>query len=193
MPGKPWVPRFIKDLLDGITLSTDSTFASNSDAKIPTEKAVKTYVLANVGAGGSPIMFSAHKNGTAQTALASGANVKATFPTEAYDVGGCYDAPNSKFTPNVAGYYQFTAALYYQGPVVDQIGVAIQLYKNGARVCYNAAKTSGTGSTTINLAFTAYANGTTDYFEIYSTHGTGQNQDISGDVTLTFFQGQKIG
>ncbi|MGX0963150.1 hypothetical protein AB7M63_003599 [Bradyrhizobium japonicum] len=33
----------------GAAISTDGTFASNSDAKVPTEKAVKTYVAANGG------------------------------------------------------------------------------------------------------------------------------------------------
>lgn len=33
----------------GVTISTDGTFASNSDAKVPTEKAVVTYVAANNG------------------------------------------------------------------------------------------------------------------------------------------------
>lgn len=36
-----------------IDKSTDGTFASNSDALIPTQKAVKTYVDANAGGGGS--------------------------------------------------------------------------------------------------------------------------------------------
>lgn len=40
------------NLLDsGKSFSTDDTFASNSDLKIPTEKAIKTYVSANAGAG----------------------------------------------------------------------------------------------------------------------------------------------
>lgn len=36
------------DLFDGANLSTDGTFASNSDLLIPTEKATKTYVGANL-------------------------------------------------------------------------------------------------------------------------------------------------
>lgn len=39
------------DTLDGATKSTDGTFASNSDSKIPTEKAVKTYANGTTGTG----------------------------------------------------------------------------------------------------------------------------------------------
>jgi hypothetical protein len=35
----------------GVTISTDGTFAANSDAKVPTEKAVKTYVGSMAGFG----------------------------------------------------------------------------------------------------------------------------------------------
>ncbi|WP_445215747.1 hypothetical protein ACKWRH_25360 [Bradyrhizobium sp. Pa8] len=35
----------------GAAISTDGTFASNADTKVPTEKAVKTYFAANAGAG----------------------------------------------------------------------------------------------------------------------------------------------
>lgn len=39
----------------GTTISTDGTFASNSDSKIPSEKAIKTYVTAAVaGSAGTP-------------------------------------------------------------------------------------------------------------------------------------------
>lgn len=37
----------------GAAISTDGTFAANSDAKVPTEKAVKTYVSAAVAGGGA--------------------------------------------------------------------------------------------------------------------------------------------
>jgi hypothetical protein len=76
MPGKQWVPKFISDLLDAVNLSTDGTFAANSDALIPTQKAVKTYVTAN-GGGALPV----HDNTSASSdyALAVGETAKITF------------------------------------------------------------------------------------------------------------------
>lgn len=46
--------KLIKD--SSKALSTDGTFAANSDAKVPTEKAVKTYVAAAVAGAASPAL-----------------------------------------------------------------------------------------------------------------------------------------
>jgi hypothetical protein len=43
----------------GVAISTDGTMASNSDAKVATEKAVRTYVAAQVAASGSAITLAA--------------------------------------------------------------------------------------------------------------------------------------
>lgn len=43
--------------VEEVSLDTDGTLAGNSDIKVPSQKAVKTYVDANAGGGGNnPLM-----------------------------------------------------------------------------------------------------------------------------------------
>lgn len=58
------------DLLDGANLSTDGTFASNSDAKVPSEKAVKTAIAAGVAS-----VTSVSGNAGTATALQTARNI----------------------------------------------------------------------------------------------------------------------
>jgi len=136
--------------------------------------------------GQSAPAFSAY----AATNQSYSANVatKVNFGTEEYDTNSNF--ASSRFTPTVAGYYQ----LNYRISVGAQYGT-IQLWKNGA--LYGSGNSiqgyaqgfdsCSTGSTLV------YANGSTDYFEIYVVSNTGTQQvngSGSSGITLgTSFQG----
>jgi|LakMenE01Jun11ns_1017448.scaffolds.fasta_scaffold9789216_3 hypothetical protein len=97
---------------------------------------------------------------TAQTPSSS-TWTKVTFDTETFDTNSNF--ASSRFTPTVAGYYQFN----WSGGVTGSASEAyVALYKNGSNEIYNFM----IGVLTQNGYFAndlQYANGTTDYFEVY--------------------------
>jgi len=95
---------------------------------------------------------------------------KMQFNSELFDTASCYDpTTNFRFTPNVAGYYLLTAN--------PTIGVAsafneyyVQVYKNGSgtnQYIIFSIPSGGLFNITGSIQALLYANGTTDYFEIY--------------------------
>jgi hypothetical protein len=114
--------------------------------------------------------FYATKNGA--QSVSSNTQTKITVPNEQFDTASCYDTSTSRFTPNVAGYYQINYAVYGGGTVNTQ-AVISALYKNGA--IYGTISTSGTyvyapsaysdGSSAGSAL--VYMNGSTDYLELY--------------------------
>lgn len=93
---------------------------------------------------------------------------KLSVTTEIFDTNSCYDAPNSRFTPNVPGYYQCNISLNNQ-VAIDTFGMYGWIAKNGNIVAQGGS--TGNAST---YAFAAascvvYMNGTTDYIEAGAT------------------------
>jgi hypothetical protein len=147
----------------GTIITTGSTFAG-------TGPAFRAYLSAN------------------QT-VTNATNTKVQLNTEVFDTANCFDpTTNYRFTPNVAGYYQFnvtqggnaTSALIYN---------FIQIWKNGSQDSitiygpYNNSSNYGALSTLI------YMNGTTDYVELYAqVSGTGTLVVVGGS-TLTYMSG----
>jgi hypothetical protein len=127
--------------------------------------------------------FSAYQS-SSQT-ISSTTFTKVQFQTEEFDTANCFDSTtNYRFTPTVAGYYQFTFA-YGVNSVACQIIPAI--YKNGSRVKRgNDVLTAYTGLASALI----YCNGTTDYIEAYVYISTGQ-AGATGSET-TFFQGALV-
>ena len=151
----------------GTVLTTGSTFAGTGPA------------------------FSAYKS-VAQS-ISTATTTKATFPSEEYDTASCYDASTSTFTPNVAGYYQFIFC--GQNDTVTSGRCQTWLYKNGAAAFFKEENLNGPGSTYPSrlLSCLVYANGTTDYFEIYVRQESGTNKELYGGGTNnTVFQGYLV-
>jgi hypothetical protein len=162
-----------------VTLDTPST-ASTFTLTVPaiTGTAVVTGSSATVsqgmlaaGVAGNGPAFYATKNGA--QSVSSNTQTKLTVPNEQFDTASCYDTSTSRFTPNVAGYYQINYAVYGGGTTNTQ-AIISALYKNGA--IYGTISTSGTylyspsypysdGSSTGSAL--VYMNGSTDYLELY--------------------------
>lgn len=130
--------------------------------------------------------FYATKTGS-QT-VSSNVQTKVTVTVEQFDTASCYDTSTSRFTPNLAGYYQINYAVYGGGSVNTQ-AVISAIYKNGA--IYGSINISGTylysGTYPYNDASSAgsalvYMNGTTDYLELYGL--------VIGSGTLSIAQGR---
>jgi len=131
--------------------------------------------------------FSAYQS-SAQT-VSSSVLTKIQFQTKEFDTNNCYDSvTNYRFTPTVAGYYQIT---WRVGSASVNTEVYSVLYKNGVTFKYaldiSGATIFGSGATSL-----AYANGSTDYFEIYWSQNTGAVRNITANSTETYFQAAMV-
>lgn len=111
--------------------------------------------------------FSAYR-ATSTHAVTSGALTKVQFNAEDFDNGDCFDsATNYRWTPNVAGYYQVSAAVNITASS-GMATVQAHIYKNGASIAIgNYVPGPSTTDTIASVSRLVYMNGTTDYLEIW--------------------------
>jgi hypothetical protein len=131
--------------------------------------------------------FSAYQ--TATQTVSTATSTKILYDTIEWNVNSCYSTSTSRFTPTVAGYYQLTASVESQN-----IGTGIHnlnFYKNGSNIKGGwsiAASSIYSGQNTCLV----YANGTTDYFEMYWYHSYGSNRSTVNGIAGTYFQGSMV-
>lgn len=137
--------------------------------------------------------FSAYANNTLQT-ITSGSQQKVLFQTEEFDTNNNY--ANSTFTPTVAGYYQLNAEVRLDG--ASGTGeIMIVIWKNGSEY-KRGTNQSGTQIASsfwaMQVSSLVYANGSTDYFEIYVQQTSGGNLTVTAvnSPNITWFNGCKI-
>lgn len=124
--------------------------------------------------------FGAYASST--QSVTGGANTKVLFDIEEFDTNSNF--ASSRFTPTVAGYYQLSSCVR---PNSVNGEAQVSIYKNGSshKNGSNVSATSSQFGTTVSSL--VYANGSTDYFEIYiyvSNTGT-----TSLGVQSTWFNG----
>lgn len=138
--------------------------------------------------GVAPPAFSAYL-GTNQS-LSSGTYTKLQINTEEFDTNNNYDpTTNYRFTPTVAGYYQFSCAVF-AGPSANTALIA-SIYKNGsaAKTVRNySASSNALDDWGVSIAAIIYMNGTTDYVELYG-YLVGAGLTISSGADSTWFSG----
>lgn len=141
-------------------------------------------------------VFSAYANNTALQTITSGSQQKVLFQIEEFDTDNCY--ANSRFTPTVEGYYQLNAEVRIDGNVSSGEAM-IALWKNGST--YKRGWNSGSMQTSntggwfgMTVSSIVYANGTTDYFEVYVQQTSGSTLNVTGvnDPAITWFNGAMI-
>ena len=125
---------------------------------------------------------------TISQSVSSGVWTAVTFGAELYDTNNCFTA--NKFTPTVAGYYQFNGSMRYSGTALGYVIVAF--YKNGVAFSYGTAVASTTnqaGNTIVGSEL-IYCNGTTDYVQLYGyITGTSPVFDYANDTANCRFSG----
>jgi hypothetical protein len=179
-------------ITDGRILGASGSTAI-SEISIGSGLTLATGVLSS--SAGAAVAFSANKNGVNQN-IASASDVKITATTELFDVGGYYDAANSRFTPLVAGQYTFTlnVTMTSTNMSANQVFNAM-IWKNGAVAASQTTYSGNASGQLISVPITATleANGSTDYFEAYvnMTSGTG-TMAADGTATKTWFEGFKV-
>ena len=170
---------------------TISSPATNTDRTLvlPDEAGtVLTTATAGVPVNGPA--FSAYANVT--TSVSSGVYTKVLFQVEEYDTNN--DFNSSRFTPTVAGYYNLNwgvgfASSSYSGRFIPVV------YKNNTIIYYAA---TNVGATQYGGGASAmyYANGSTDYFEVYVYQDTGLSKNTDTrptyDNIATYFQGYMV-
>jgi hypothetical protein len=137
--------------------------------------------------------FSAYANATLQT-ITSGSQQKVLFQTEEFDTNNNY--ASSRFTPTVEGYYQLNAEVRLDG-ATGTGEMMIVIWKNGAgykRGTNQQGTQIAANFWAMQVSSVVYANGTTDYFEIYVQQGSGGNVTVTAvnDPAITWFNGCMI-
>ena len=136
-----------------------------------------------VGATAAPA-FSAYA-GSAQT-IADGTFTKLQFNTKTFDTATCFNTTNYRFTPTVAGYYQFNGAWYCS---VSSGQIISGMYKNGTLYQMAAVGASSQG-VVIPVSSLISMNGSTDYVELYVYQNSGGTFNTIGNRSdLYYFQG----
>lgn len=172
------------DLIVGTGSDTFSRLAVGTNNFVLTaDSAEATGVKWAAGGSTSGPTFRVYKSGN-QTITAS-TFTKVTYDVEDFDTASNF--ASSRFTPTTAGYYQFNAFTEMSGSGTVN-NALFTLYKNGSRTQDLGCAPGlirGSGSTLL------YANGSTDYFEIYAylTMSGGGESVSGGDSYRTTFTG----
>jgi plastocyanin len=127
-----------------------------------------------------------------QTILSNGAQQKVTFGTETFDTNANF--ATSRFTPTVEGYYQLNSTVRIAGPSSTGECMLI-LYKNGseyARGSNQSGTEQGASFYSMQVSDIAYANGSSDYFEIYIQQTGGVSKDTTAGSNISYFSGSHI-
>ena len=137
-------------------------------------------------------VFKAEGSDTDQS-ISAATSTKLEMPTVVFDTHGYYDAANYRFTPKIAGYYQFYGKVRFKSGSTKTESVVLHIYKNGSSA--DAAQWQLDSSTAkwnnpvLTFPTTViYANGTTDYFEpfIYSNQAGTATDTSSQDLRSQF-------
>ena len=123
------------------------------------------------------------------TTVSTATWTKATLDTEEFDTNNNF--ASNRFTPTVAGYYQLNGNISF-GASTSISRSIINIYKNGSSYKQGTymyvTNTSGTQANTVCAL--VYANGTTDYFELYGyIEGVGT---LTQGQTATYFNGSMV-
>ena len=136
--------------------------------------------------GGVAPAFSAYASSA--TSLSNGAFTKITFDTELFDTNNNF--ASNRFTPTVAGYYQLNSAVSL-GAWVATVTV-IMIYKNGSELLRGTVNANTSASIANVVSGLVYANGSTDYFEIYGYQNSGIANSTGSGANLVWFNGSLV-
>jgi len=116
---------------------------------------------------------------------------KIAFDTKIFDAEDDFDTSTYRFTPSIAGYYNFNLTIRQAGDTITRTNGAI--YKNG-NIHLQLFDTGGGYNSTTDGNFSGsglvYLNGTTDYVEFYGRHTSSGTIFFNGsDTQDTAMQG----
>lgn len=153
----------------------------NSDTSRTLTLPDETGTVLTTATAGVPVNAPAFSASPSTQAYTTNTWTKVMLTSEEFDTNNCFDnITNYRFTPTVAGYYQFNAYIETSGATYVQIAI----YKNGAlyKTTQQASSAFGTTCSTI-----ISMNGSTDYVELYGFMTTSSNI-----TTLSNFSGAMV-
>jgi hypothetical protein len=174
---------FVSSVLNAIPATAGSVGTTYLAAGSVTQTILGTNV-----AGNGPA-FSAYQS-TPQT-ITNSTFTLVTFTTEEFDTNNNF--ASSSFTPTVAGYYQLNAQVN-NSATVSLSRQVIVIYKNGSAYklgtdLYPSAQTASRGV----ISTLVYANGSTDYFQVYCfVTGSGTITTVDNTTQDTWFNGSLV-
>jgi len=186
---------------DGLAYTPISPVSSNISSTVTsvvTSTLTSTYAGSVTSTTITLPAFSAYPNSSvSQTITGNGVQYKVLFQNEEFDTNNNF--ASSRFTPTQSGYYQLNAVVRFSGTMGTGENMIV-LYKNGSeyhRGWNNSGTEVGANFFSMQVSALAYANGTTDFFEIYVQQGSGSNRDITvahaaGVGNITWFNGVKV-
>lgn len=171
--------------------------SSNSDSKVDFSSGddvtlinTNTAYLTNTGA--------VHvESSAAQQAIPTGTftKVASALSTEVVDEMGWWDHANSKFQPDVEGWYLVGGLISLVG-ISDGKFLILAIYKNGVEEAFLGRQTCSVSTTVTNAIagmMPVHLNGTTDYIELYIYHTHGTDRNTEGFDTRNNFRAYRIG
>jgi len=171
----------------GVTINSTVT-ASNYTQTLPAETGT-VITTASTFAGTGPA-FNAYMS--ANQTVTTGVSTKVILNIETFDTNSNFDSTtNYRFTPTVAGYYQFNGTIYGQA-TTNMTATYIQINKNGTLYQYGAIQnlTASTSPQGITVNSLVYLNGSTDYVELFGTIiGTGTCSFTHASGSVVYFSG----
>ena len=128
---------------------------------------------------------------SAVTAISNVGATKLVLNTEEWDTNSNYDTANYRFTPTVAGYYSLTGSMFVSAATTSRVGVAI--YKNGSEYAWQfMSGVTSAGGANPQVSTIAYANGSTDYFELYAAQNSSSSINAASNSVITWFSGALV-
>ena len=176
--------------MSSIVISGDTSGAITlaAPAVAGTQTATLPSATGTVMVSGNMPAFSAY--GSAQT-IATATYTKVSYTSKEFDTANCFDnVTNYRFTPNVAGYYQLNFLLAFAASPTG--AVYSRLYKNGSLFKDGPFIANSNTGPQVSASYFVYANGTTDYFEIYMWQGSGISQSCGSLNSQYCFSGTLV-
>jgi len=126
--------------------------------------------------------------------ITSGSQQKVTFGGETFDTDNCFGDSTYTFTPTIEGYYQFNATIRISG-TAGTGEIMLVLFKNGSeysRGTNESGTEQGANWYSMQISDIAYANGTTDNFELYIQQTSGASRTTTAGSAISYFSGVMV-
>jgi hypothetical protein len=185
---------YVSSVINAIPATTGSVgstyIAAGAVGTTQLASAAVTQTILATGVAGTGPAFSAYQS-SSQSIANGGSFYKVQFQTEEFDTNNNFDSTtNYRFTPTVAGYYQFSCSIGWGAN--SSSGVAVTLYKNGSLYKIGTYAWNGNIGPVTGLSCLASANGSTDYFEIYVVNNTSASLSLAATSPYTYFQAAMV-
>lgn len=119
--------------------------------------------------------------------------VKVMLSHASIDIGNSFDAANSRFKPNIRGYYRIYAQIAMTMTNDTWQGVVLKINGASAGFAYGGISCAGGHRVHSTVEDIVYLNGTTDYVEMYGAQNVSTSGTFLGASSQTYFLAQKIG